>query len=147
MIKYDFELTSRSVQSSRSALHSEFVVAVLASKFCSTSLYLQFSLTQRSGDLKVKQIEFRANESVEELEHIGFLRGSFGFANRRELDAALANLVKILNEESAINNTDSRWQDFKEQFVEWYNAHIKPLINAETEIFNRYSSHYRPTND
>lgn len=141
MIKYNFELTSRSVQSTRSSLQSEFVIAVLASKFCSTSLYLQFSLTQRNSDLQVKQIAFKANESVEELEHLGFLRGSFGFANRRELDAALANLVKTLNEELATNNTDSRWQDFKEQFVEWYNTQIKPLIKAETEIFNRYSGY------
>lgn len=141
MIEYNFELMSRSVQSSRSSLQSEFVIAVLASKFCSTSLYLQFSLIQRSGDLEVKQIEFKANESVEELEHLGFLRGSFGFANKRELDAALANLVKTLNEESAINNTDSRWQDFKEQFVEWYNIQIKPLIKVEMEIFNRYSGY------
>ena len=141
MIKYNFELTSRTVQSTRSLLQSEFIVSILASNFCSTSLYLQFSLTQRGDALQVKEIAFKANDSMEELEHLGFLRGSFGFANKRELDTALVNLVKTLNEESAINNADSRWQNFKEQFVEWYIAQIKPLIQAETEIFNRYSAY------
>jgi len=138
-MNYHFELTNRIIESTRNNLKSRFFIEATASRFKSTSLFIQFELECGSSNFVIKDLKLNSNAAWSEEEHIAYLKGYFGFTDRREIEAAISGLINKIDNEHYILNFDTKWLDFVEEFTDWYKGNIKPLLDDEFKIFSRYS--------
>ena len=139
MSEYSFELTDRNIESTRKSIKSNFNIEVVAVKFASTNLYLEFKCKYGDKRFVIEKIDLKTNASWGEAEHIAYLKGYFGFAEKNELENAVKNLADKLDNNIPMSNFNAKWRDFVDEVAEWYGLNIKPLLDDELNIFNKYA--------
>jgi hypothetical protein len=133
MEEYKFELINRVLESTKNSNKYTFNIEVTAYKFISTNLDLEFQLKLENSILifKMAKIDLKTNEAWNDLEHIAYLKGYFGFVEKKELEAAVKNLANRIDDLNYASNFNNRWQEFADAFIEWHKIHIKPLLDKE----------------
>lgn len=139
MSEYKFELTDRNVESTRATNKSKFCIEVTSPKFTSTNLYIEFQLRFGNNHFRTEKIDIKTNAAWSEAEHIAYLKGYFGFSEKDELKVAVINLANRIDNQHYLSNFGSSWKDFVDEFMEWYEITIKPLLEDEVRIFNKYA--------
>lgn len=137
MSRFKFNLIDRNIRSTQGIFLSDATVEVV-SDFLVSNMYLEFKYEYGDKDIRLKAAELKSNAAWSTEEHIGFVRGVFGFLGKDDYHLAIQVLVKELNGEYMIEKFGSRWLEFSIAFKKWYEEVLSPLMQQEVELWKPY---------
>lgn len=145
--RYIFKVASWNIKSSRdnrthlTSLEESIVVQINEAEYDLPSCFLVLNKPDHFNVIAIKDIIFKANESVQENEVIGYLKGYFGFTNEESIAKALIELKDILNNDKDLSSSPSTiWAVFIDQFNKWFEKKLKPCLEKELELYKMYYS-------
>jgi hypothetical protein len=134
--KYIFKVSSREIKS----YSQEFEVNIVISISKAPSMYLFVKLNKSEDCIYVDSISFKADKYQRfDGYTIGYLKGLFGFLEAEDINRALLDLEKVLNDKQpSISIYIEEWQYFAGQFKKWFEKKLKPCLEKELELYKMY---------
>ena len=75
----------------------------------------------------------------QEEEHIGYLKGYFGFKSKEDIDNSLKILIDNLNGKYPERNFYKKsWNIFTDTFNQWYQEKLKPRLQKDIDLLVKY---------
>ena len=143
--RYIFKVASWNIKSARdnrthlTSLEENIVVQINEAEYDLPSCFLVLNKPNHFNAIVIKDIIFKANDSIQENEIIGYLKGYFGFTNEESIAKALVELKDILNRSQELPlEPVATWHVFVEQFAKWFEKKLKPCSEKELELYKMY---------
>lgn len=145
--RYIFKVASCDIKSARNnrthltSLEENIVVQINEDGYDLPSCFLVLKKPDYSDTTAIKDIAFKANDSVAENEIVGYLKGYFGFTNEESIKKALLELKDVLNSDNDLSSQPRTiWAVFVDQFNKWFEKKLKPCLEKEVELYKMYYS-------
>lgn len=145
--RYIFKVASWDIKSAKdnrthlTNLEENIVVQINEAEYDLPSCFLVLKKLDHTDAIAIKDITFKANDSVAENEIIGYLKGYFGFTNESAITNSLLELKDILNNDKSLTTQPSTiWSAFIDQFSKWFEKKLKPCLEKELELYKMYYS-------
>ena len=113
MSEYIFRVTGREVKSYAFGVDENINIEISKSRFSSCNFFFSLSLDKSKEQILIKSIDIKKRMPVEDRELIGYIIGYFEFTSSSDIDVAIDDLRKVLNNEQRdFRVLETKWNSF-----------------------------------